>query len=67
MPGTKHVHKQLGKSIDYREIGDKFGVGASTACKKVNTAGTDENLFRLVPVPGHGAQITARAPTKGNV
>ena len=27
----------------------KFGVGASTACEKVNTTGTDENLFRLVP------------------
>ena len=65
-----------------REIGDKFGVGSSAACKKVNTAGTDENLFRLVPVPGHGArvlplepvlvpghdaQICAGAPTKGYV
>ena len=74
------MHKQLGKGIDYREIGDKFGVGASTACKKVNTGGTDENLFRLVPMPGHGArvlplelvpgqgaQISAQAPTKGYV
>ena len=49
---------------------------------KVNTAGTDETLFRLVPVPRHGArvlpleqvpvpghraQICARAPTKGYV
>ena len=25
-------------------------------CEKVNIAGTDENLFRLVPVPGHGAR-----------
>ena len=65
-----------------REIGDKFGIGASTACEKVNAAGTDENLFRLVsvpghgarvlplelvPVPGHGVQISARAPTKGYV
>ena len=48
----------------------------------MNTAGTDENLFRLVPVrghgarvlplepvpvPGHDAQICARAPTKGCV
>ena len=49
-------------------------------CKKVNTAGTDINLFRLeclgmilnlsttdlelVPVPQHGAQIWAWAPTK---
>ena len=29
--------------------------------------GTDENLFRLVPVPGHGAQISARTSTKGYV
>ena len=32
-------------------IGDKFGVGVSTASEKVNIAGTTENLFRLVPVP----------------
>ena len=66
-----------------RPIDDKFGaVGASTACEKVNTAGTDENLFRLVPllgncaqvlplelvpVPRHGAPISAWAPTKGYV
>ena len=31
--------KRLGKGLDYREIGDKFGYGAaSTACKKVNEA-----------------------------
>ncbi|XP_066018956.1 uncharacterized protein [Pocillopora verrucosa] len=30
--------KRLGKGLDYREIGDKFGVGASTACIKVNEA-----------------------------
>ena len=46
--------------------------------KKVNTTGADEILFRLVSVPGHGArvlplelvpgaQICARAPTKGYV
>ena len=40
--------KKLGKRIDYREIGGEFGVGSSTACKKVNTALTDENLFRQV-------------------
>ena len=57
MPSTKNVHKQRGKGINYREIGDKFGVSASTACKKVNTEGTDENLFRLVPMPGHGARV----------
>ena len=33
----------------------------------MNTAGTDENLFRLVPVPRRGAQISARAPTKDYV
>ena len=36
------------------EIGDKFGVAASTACEKVNTVGSDENLFT-----GHSAQICA--------
>ena len=30
--------KRLGKELDYRQIGDKFGVGASTACEKVNEA-----------------------------
>ena len=63
-----------------REIGDKFGIGASTACEKVNACDTDENLFRLVPVPGHGARVLPlelvpvpghgvqiRAPTKGYV
>ena len=54
----------------------------SVACEKVNAVGTDENLFRLVPVPrqgarvlplelvpvpGYGAQICVRAPTKGYV
>ena len=72
--------KQLGKGINYREIGTKFGVDASTGCEEVNSAATDENLFRLVPlhghgagvlplelVPGHCAPISARAPTKGYV
>ena len=55
-----YVHKQLGKDNNYREmseISDKFGVVASTAYEKVNTTGTVRNLSRLVPVPGHGAQI----------
>ena len=30
--------KCIGKGLDYREIGDKFGMGASTACMKVNEA-----------------------------
>ena len=55
------VNKQLGIGLDYQEIGDKFGVGASTACEKVHAVRTNENLFRQVPVPGHehGAQICA--------
>ena len=80
MPGTKNVHKQIGKGNNYLEISGKFGVVTSTAYEKVNTTGTDENLFRqvsvpghgarvlpleLVPVPGHGAQISARASAKG--
>ena len=43
--------------IDHNEIGGKFEVSASTACEKINTAGTDENPFRLEPMPGHGAQV----------
>ena len=54
-PGTRNVHKQLGKGNNYGDISEKFGVVASTAYEKVNTRGTDENLFRLVPVPGYSA------------
>ena len=67
----------MAPGIDYQEISEKFGFGASTACEKINTAGTDENLFRLVPLLGHRARvlpslelvpaICARAPTKGYV
>ena len=57
MPGTKNVHKQLGKGNNNREISGKFGVVASTAYEKVNTTGTGENLFRIVPMPGHGARV----------
>ena len=39
-------------------IGDKFGVGASIACEEVNTADTDENLFRL-------ASARVQAPATG--
>ena len=60
MPGTKNVHKQLGKGNNYREISGKFGVVASTAHEKVNTTGTDGNLFRLVPMPGPAAQVLPR-------
>ena len=28
----------------------------------MNTAGTDENLFRLVPVLGHGARLLPLEP-----
>ena len=79
MPGTKNVNKQQArKGKSYREIRGKSGAVASTAYEKVNTAGTDENLFRLVPVLGHGdrvlplelvpgAQISVLAPPKGYV
>ena len=30
--------KRIGKGLDYREIGDNFGIGTSTACMKVNKA-----------------------------
>ena len=40
-----------------KSCGGKFAVGASTACKKVKTAVTDESLFRLLPLPGHGARV----------
>ena len=46
-----------GKGIDYREIGNKCGVAALAGCKKVKTAGTDKQLFRLVPALGHGAGV----------
>ena len=60
---TKNVHKQLGKGMNYRVIGDKFGVSASTACEKVNTADTDENLFsQIVPLPEHGARVLTLGP-----
>ena len=39
---------RLGKGIDYQESGDKFGAGVSIFRKEVDTASTDENLFRLV-------------------
>ena len=79
MPGTKIIYKQLGNGNNYREISGKFGDAASTADEKViNATGTDENLFKLVDgarvlplelvrVPGHGAQSSAWAPTKGYV
>ena len=54
---TKNVHKQLGKGNNYPEISGKFGFVASATYEKVNATGTDENLFRPVPVPGHGARV----------
>ena len=30
--------KRIGKALDYREIGDNFGIRTSTACMKVNKA-----------------------------
>ena len=52
------------KGLGYGEIGDRFGVGASTAFENVNIAGSDDNLCRLVPVAEHGAQICARDQQK---
>ena len=49
----------------YGEIGNKFGVGASTTCKKVNTAGTDESLFRLASVPEY--HVWSQCPCRGTV
>ena len=70
MPGTKKVHKQLGKGNNYREISGKFGVVASTAYEKVNTTGADENLFRIsscawarCPRTTSGASTRARPGT----
>ena len=56
-PELKMAIKQLGKGINHREIGEKFVVSASTGCEKVNSAGTDENLCRLVSLSGHGARV----------
>ena len=36
---------------------DEVHCSVSTACEKMNTACTDKNLFTLVPVPGHSAQV----------
>ena len=55
VPRTDHVHKQ--KGLGYGEINIIFGVGASTACEKVNTVSTDEILFKPVPVPGLSVQV----------
>ena len=40
---------------------------SATAYKKVNTAGTDENLFRLVSVLGHGARVLSLEPVSVTV
>ena len=56
MSWSKNVHKQLRKGIKYQEIGGKFGVSASEKVHVI-TVGTDGNLFRLVPMLGHSAQV----------
>ena len=78
VPGTK----MLGKGNNYQQISNKSGVVASSAYEKLNTTGTDENLFRvdlvaghaarvlaleLLPMPEHGAQIRARAPSLNRI
>ena len=71
------INNSVGKGIYYQEIGKKkVELVLQHLVKNVNTAGTDEYLFRLVPrvlplelvlVPGHGAQISVWASTKGYV
>ena len=48
-PKLKVFINNQGKVITIEKFSDKFGVVAST--------GTDKNLFRLVPVPGHSARV----------
>ena len=40
-----------------KEIGDKFVVGASTGLRESKYSVHCENLFRLVPVLGHGVRV----------
>ena len=49
--------------MKYRKLDDKFEVRTSTSWERVNTAGADETLFILVPVPGHGARVLDRGQT----
>ena len=75
-----NVHKQLGKVNTYREISANLEAVALTAYEnaKVNTTGTDRAWARclsttsratiaIVPVPGYGAQISARAATESYI
>ena len=57
MPRTQHVHRELRIGLYHQEIAEKFRVGVYTACEKVNKVDTDKNLFKLVPVTGHGARV----------
>ena len=57
------IHKQLGNDFDYAEISDKFGVGVSTACENVNTAGyrlTSARAHAWCPSTTSGASASAR-------
>ena len=54
-PDLKMFMKQLGKRIDYREIGDKFGVGSSTACKKRKAVQTSALARARYPSTTSGA------------
>ena len=53
-------HKQLAKGLDYGEMGDNFGVGASTACENVTMQRALTKL-ELVQISAR-AQIFAWAP-----
>ena len=44
----------------------RFLCTISTAYDKVNTTRNDENLLRLVPVPGHGARVLPLEPVLGH-
>ena len=62
VPCTKNVrHKQLGNILTIEKSATNLEL---VLLQKVNTTGTDETLFRLVPVLGHGAR--AWAPCLGS-
>ena len=42
--------KQLKKGNNYPEMGNKFVVGASTGCEKINSAATDDSFTHPHPL-----------------
>ena len=71
--------KRIGKGLDYREIGDKFGIGTSTACMKVKHSKelwdikavvcgqSARELTKNVCTQGPSAQFSARVQGLGLV